>query len=339
MLTVEAVTADDAWVQLLELIRMGKGTLQPGRREPAHELLHVAMSIREPRNRWVTSRHPPLNPAFAIAELIWILNGHNDSKFLTYWNRRLPEFAGESATFHGAYGYRLRHHLGLDQLERAARALRSSPSTRQVVLQIWDGTIDLPLASGAATSPDIPCNLVSILKVREGRLDWFQVLRSNDLYLGLPHNFLQFMTLQEIMAGWIGVEVGEYNQISDSLHIYESDYAVVMESVQQPPASNTDVLLHSLEESRDLLSRVDRCARALTEDGLEDWALRRLIDTFQGPEGFRNWAVVLGAESARRRGWAALSDELMNSCTNPALTQLWRAWTIRVGKQKQADPV
>ena len=45
-------------------------------------------------------------------------------------------------------------------------------------------------------------------------------MRSNDIVFGLPYNFLQFTFLQEIIAGWLNVDVGEYMHISDSLHMY-----------------------------------------------------------------------------------------------------------------------
>jgi thymidylate synthase len=77
--------------------------------------------------------------AFAIVEVIGILAGRRDSAYLNFFNPARPKYAGSGAEFHGAYGFRLRGHLGLDQLERASRTLTSNPDGRQVVLQIWDG--------------------------------------------------------------------------------------------------------------------------------------------------------------------------------------------------------
>ena len=50
-----------------------------------------------------------------------------------------------------------------------------------------------------------------------------QIMRSNDLHLGLPHNLVQFTSLQEILAGWLGLEPAGYHHLSDSLHVYEKD--------------------------------------------------------------------------------------------------------------------
>jgi thymidylate synthase len=118
---------------------------------------------------------------------------------------------------------RLRKHFGFDQLERAYLALRANEASRQLVLQIWDPRVDLPNEDGSPSSTDVPCNVVAILKVRNRRLEWTQIMRSNDVFRGLPHNIVQFTSLQEIFAGWLGVELGTYNHISDSLHFYKAD--------------------------------------------------------------------------------------------------------------------
>ena len=48
-------------------------------------------------------------------------------------------------------------------------------------------------------------------------------MRSNDVLLGTPYNFVQYTSLQEILAGWLDIGVGSYNHYSDSLHLYERD--------------------------------------------------------------------------------------------------------------------
>lgn len=226
--TVEAKTANDLWMAAASLFRSGREDLHANRLAGgSRELHHVALSIENPRQRWVFARQPAINPVFALAEVVWIVSGRNDAAFLTHWNKALPTFSGTATELHGAYGYRLRNHFGLDQLTKVTQALSASPFSRQAVLQVWDPRIDLPAADGTPVSSDIPCNVQSCLKIASGRLEWLQVIRSNDLFLGLPYNLIQWTTLQEILAGWIGVQVGTYNQVSDSLHDYDRDVNVM----------------------------------------------------------------------------------------------------------------
>ena len=260
--TFEGQTADDVWQQIVEAFRTGDGVFaQPSRGGGTREILHAAVTINDPRQRWVASRQPPLNVAFAIAEVVWIMTGRNDLAFLEAWNSRLPEYVGKEPRLHGAYGHRLRHHLGVDQLTRAYQALSRNPETRQAVLQIWDSSVDLPQPEGTPADLDIPCNLLSLLKVRGGKLEWLQVIRSNDLYLGVPHNFVQFMCLQEVVAGWLGVDCGAYHQVSDSLHLYDLNEESAFAS---PP-------LPTLPPSTDSLALPKRQSEAAFEEvGPED---------------------------------------------------------------------
>ena len=183
---IESTTADDLWLKAVDHFRIGQSATQSSRVGLTDELLHAALSLQDPRQRWVVSRGPAMNPAFALAEVIWLLRGRNDSAFLTYFNSELPTYAGSGSTFHGAYGYRIRHHLGIDQLKKAYQTLRSNSDSRQVVIQIWDSVIDFPDEDGTEAAPDIPCNICAMLKVRNGRLEWTQIMRSNDLFRGLP---------------------------------------------------------------------------------------------------------------------------------------------------------
>ncbi len=104
-------TADEVWqLAIAEIRHIENVKHQSGRGGPTQEILHAAFTIQDPRQRWIVARQPAVNPAFAIAEVIWILSGRNDSAFLNYWNSRLPKYAGSGNEYHGAYGFRLRQH-------------------------------------------------------------------------------------------------------------------------------------------------------------------------------------------------------------------------------------
>ena len=321
-------TADHVWQQLAEGFRRSDGVRdQPSRDGPTKEILHAAITITDPKQRWVVSREPPLNVAFAIAEVVWIMTGRRDLAFLEPWNSKLSNFVGLGPDLHGAYGYRLRHHLGVDQLVRAYEALSDNPDSRQVVLQIWDSSIDLPQADGAPVDPDIPCNVISMPKVRDGKLEWLQVIRSNDLFLGVPHNFVQFTCLQEIMAGWLGIQCGSYNQISDSLHLYTRDEKNVWDSRPLAyVAPNIDSIALPRKESELAFGELERKMERMTAPGLEQRELER-ISRWEAPtQAYRNMLAVLVAETARRRGWPDVVTGAMSTCTNPVFKELWTRW-------------
>lgn len=323
-------TADDVWSAAARLFDSDAlARKQAGRGGDTMEALHVGMSIELPRERWVVSRTPAINPAFAFVEVFWILAGRRDSGLLLHWNPRLSRFCGGRAEYHGAYGGRLRSHFGIDQLDRVYHALRANPDTRQAVLEIWDARVDLPDEHGIPASEDIPCNVVAMPKVRDGRLDWLQVIRSNDLFLGVPHNIVQFTSLQEVLAGWLGISLGSYHQVSDSLHVYMHDIDAVQASVTRVPLpANVDSLAidrASWDQVMEVvMTRLDAMTRSRTKSNL-----RSLVAISDAPSAYENALRIAAADSARRRGWHDLAAEFVANVANPALHTLWERWRER----------
>jgi thymidylate synthase len=266
-----------------------------------------------------------MSPAFAIAEVVWILTASNDLPFLQYWAPVFAKYSDDGKILHGAYGRRLRVHHGMDQLQRAYDTLRQLPDSRQVVLQIWDAKADIPRLNGSPASKDVPCNVQSLLKLRDGKLEWMQIIRSNDMFLGVPHNFVQFTSLQEIVAGWLGVPLGSYNQISDSLHVYDKHRSAVAASVDVQAAENRDSLAVPKEESEQLFQELRRRGDELISADLTKAQIYQ-IAKWSAPDSFRNLLLILIAESSRRRKWNDEAATASSEISNPVLRQLWERW-------------
>lgn len=321
---VTGSTADHIWQEYRKrFLTPGITNVFEGRDGKTTELLHAAFTLTDPRQRWVVSRRAPMNPTFALVELLWILAGRSDSRFLTFFNRDLWKYSGAGPVFHGAYGNRLRAHFGLDQLYRAYRALRDNPTSRQIVLQIWDARYDLPDLSGQPRDKDIPCNLISMLKLRDNRLHWTQVMRSNDFYLGMPYNLIQFTTLQEIFAGWLGLKLGEYNHISDSLHVYERHYDRIKSSTPVEVPVNTDDLTLDYTNSIELISDMSRRVARIIEPQTNEESILKMSELPSGAKGYKNIMLTISASVARKRRWHDLANELMEMNSNPVYRELW----------------
>jgi thymidylate synthase len=328
-------TADETWLQVVEALRRDPNAPeQPSRGGPTQEILHAAIAVENSSARWVISRRPALNPAYAFAELIWTVNGREDSTFLNYFNSKLPELAGDGPTYHGAYGRRLRQHLGFDQFTRAYNALKHNPDSRQVVLQIWDGKIDLPADDGVPLAADIPCNLVSLLKVRNGRLEWTQVMRSNDIFRGIPYDFVQFTCLQEIFAGWLGVQPGAYCHVSDSLHAYIKDLPNILSAAPVRPAADTSSLALPYVDSEAIFRALAQAVEQIIDTSRSAADLLGALRSATLPQGYQDMLAVLTAEGLRIRGNVPAAQEALAACDNPLYRQLWERWLERYPAKK-----
>lgn len=176
----------------------------------------VATTYLNPRERVLFDTNRLCNPFFHFMEGLWIINGSDDVAFLDLFNTQMKQYSDDGKTFHGAYGHRLRHKFGFDQIELAVQKLREDHTDRRVVLQMWDPSSDL-----RGGMKDHPCNTNIYLKIRDGYLMMTVCCRSNDLLYGaLGANVVHMSMLQEYLAGRIGVTIGSYTQVSDSMHVY-----------------------------------------------------------------------------------------------------------------------
>lgn len=327
MNSITVDSANELWSKLVdEFINSPNVQLQKSRRGDTDEILHFWITLNNPSQRFMTTRFPSINPAFAIAEIIWIINGRNDASFINKWNSQLCKYAGNGKSYYGAYGHRLRINFDIDQLKRAYKALKNNPLSRQIVLQIWDPQKDLPLPSGKAKNKDIPCNITSLLKVRNNRLDWVQIMRSNDLFRGLPYNIIQFTTLQEVIAGWIGVKPGKYFHYSDSLHLYHSDRQCLSEIHTPTEIVNNDSLFLPYRESIKLFKSLEHKVESIISNQISEKSLLKIHNWSSAPRSFRNMLSLLSAEIARKARFYTLADNFMEECTNDIYKHLWKNW-------------
>jgi thymidylate synthase len=329
MVLIEGETADEVWRSAATKFANGDGVSQPGRGGDVLELLHTCLVVRDPVERWVINRRPAMNPAFALAEVVWILTGRADSGFLNFWNPVLPRFAGRGPRYYGAYGERLRHRFGIDQIKCAYETLQSSPDSRQAVLQIWDAASDLPINSGEPRSDDIPCNICSLLKIRGGSLDWVQVMRSNDLVLGWPHNVIQFTTLQEMMSAWLRIPPGSYTHFSDSLHVYTMRPNELQESQTLELPRNSDRWSMPFRETMDVVEDIGRRMDVIRAHSADSTVIYQEGTCSYDCRAATNTLRLVAADAARRANMTDVSTALAADCDNELLRQLWRRWCDR----------
>jgi len=128
-----------------------------------------------------------------------------------------PKFA---TPLHGAYGPRVR-----GRVRKVIKELAEDPNSRQGVITVWDNYSDLaPWRRGSGPKPkDIPCTIGLHFMLRRGMLNLHVHMRSNDVWLGLPYDVMQFTILQCSVANALHVEAGRYFHNADSLHMYERD--------------------------------------------------------------------------------------------------------------------
>lgn len=212
-----ASTLDDLWRKILPRLLKGADAIQSSRSKnlgAAHERRGVLLELRDPRAR-LSRTETRGKPFSCLGELLWYLSRDNRLDFIEHYIERYKDESEDGETVHGGYGRRLFAHPSHDQVRTLIENLRQRPSTRRAVLQIFEA------ADTARRHREIPCTLAMQFALRRNQLDMMVTMRSQDAYMGLPHDIFCFTMLQEIVARSVDAEIGEYKQFVGSLHLYD----------------------------------------------------------------------------------------------------------------------
>lgn len=175
----------------------------------------VSVYVR-PQERVLFSKHRDANPFFHLMEAVWMLAGDQASAWPVYFNKQMAEYANHRGNYDGAYGYRWRRMFGMDQIAGVIKELALNPESRRAVIGMWSPGVDL-----RSDSKDIPCNTTIYFDCRGKKLNMTVCNRSNDAIWGAyGANAVHMTVLQEVVAGGVGLPMGEYRQYSNNLHIY-----------------------------------------------------------------------------------------------------------------------
>jgi len=187
-----------------------------------------------------------------IHELIWMLSGSTNIKYLTdnkvnIWNN----WCDSSGELGKVYGYQMRNWNVLklldknkgytyetdyekydiidsstfkdkvlvrhtvDQIKKIEYQLKNNPNDRRIVLNLWNVT-DLDEMSLS------PCHFATVFTVIDGKLNSHLTMRSADLFLGVPFNVVFYSILTILLSKLNGLELGEFAVTMVNCHIYEN---------------------------------------------------------------------------------------------------------------------
>lgn len=192
--------------------------------------LHLNIDLEKDGFPLLTLRKIPTN--IFIAEQIWFVSGaRKPADFLRDFTRIWDDFTNPGDVVTVAYGYRWRKHFGRDQLGALVELLQKDPSSRQGVVVTWDPSSD---GLGGVSKSNVPCPYTFTVNIIGGRLNLMNVVRSNDMILGFPHDVAGFALLQCLLAQKLGVKPGVYSHIIANAHVYDIHYAAANEMIKRP---------------------------------------------------------------------------------------------------------
>jgi len=169
------------------------------------------IKLRSPHGALPMGTGRNLNPKIAVVEALQLIAGFSDPALMLFASQNFSRWIEHDGTFYGAYGKRIGN-----QLQAVVQKLRDDPDSRQAVITLWDPSLD-----NMPHKKDYPCTVSLAFAIVDDKLNMNTLMRSNDVWLGLPYDLFQFTQLQLTLARVLAVEAGEYTHVTWSLHIYE----------------------------------------------------------------------------------------------------------------------
>lgn len=214
---ITADTLDDLLRLVFEQLLLPQPKFKATKEFQFTELFGPVLRLSDPRAR--LSRTETKGKVFsALGELLWYLSGSTSATFMNYYvpaNFYSNETEAGTDDVRSGYGVRLNDFDGINQIRNVIDLLIDKRTSRRAVIQLFDAS-DL-----VKKYKSIPCTCTLQFLIRDGQLNMFVNMRSNDAFLGLPHDVFAFTMLQEIIARSVEAEVGEYRHTAGSLHLYE----------------------------------------------------------------------------------------------------------------------
>ena len=168
----------------------------------------------------------------ARTELLWILNGRTDLKYLEdngvkYWRPDYERSGRTDETLGPVYGKQWRDFNGVDQIKNLVYSINTNPDSRRLIVSAW-----APHELDEMALP--PCHYAFQVYINNGVMDLMWQQRSADVFLGLPYDIAMYGLLLEMLAKGAGLKAGQLiGQLGDC-HLYNNHLEQAKEYRDRP---------------------------------------------------------------------------------------------------------
>jgi thymidylate synthase len=310
MLTFENFT--DAYLELARIVRDEHEYVSSPRGMKIKEKLGVRFEITNPRKRILNIPSRKFKIQYMIAESLWYFSGSDKTEWIANYAPFWRDISDDGITANSAYGSRIftEHHriagAQMVQWDFAKKQLLDDPDSRRAVIHIKTSYDSL------FAKKDVPCTLALQFFVRNGKLDMVANMRSSDLILGIAYDVPAFTLMQERMANELGIEVGRYIHVSNSLHVYEKHFEMLDEIIEDISSCDRGAMPHmpeSAEHSIVLLTALERGLRFAGAKGeIEEVLNRSKLDDY-----WHDWLKILAGHRALKIGEKSYASQLARS--------------------------
>lgn len=212
------------------------------------ELTNYSFTLTNLDNNVINIRN--ISQSYMCAELLWYALARNDVKFINTFAGLWGRISDDGVTSYSAYGDIVYKRHCFDQFEKIIELLKTDKNSRRAVINF-----NVPNINMIETKDEI-CTIALQFYVRDNKLYCTGIMRSNDIWYGLPYDVIFFTELQKLMAKRLNVEVGSYTHFVISLHAYDRNYNDIIKASTAEPTTKLHIDYEKMLISRFTLEEI-----------------------------------------------------------------------------------
>lgn len=185
-----------------------------------YEMRNVTLVLDPEASTYCLGRYP--SQEYLEKELDFYASGSRQLEDAVKMSKFWSKCSDDGKTINSNYGFLLFHDEnkhGFTQFEHAINCLRNNPDSKKAVMTLYS-------KEHAYISNDNPCTLIINLYIQGDTLNMQVIMRSNDLWYGLPYDLpffrvVHYTALAMLKRTYPNLELGYHIHQALNLHFYE----------------------------------------------------------------------------------------------------------------------
>lgn len=235
-----------------------------------YEMRNVTLVLDPEASTYCLGRYP--SQEYLEKELDFYASGSRQLEDAVKMSKFWSKCSDDGKTINSNYGFLLFHDEnkhGFTQFEHAINCLRNNPDSKKAVMTLYS-------KEHAYISNDNPCTLIINLYIQGDALNMQVIMRSNDLWYGLPYDLpffrvVHYTALAMLKRTYPNLGLGYHIHQALNLHFYEWAFDKFRDCEKRFTNENLDVAQPLVSCPQAAIQRLTIGAFVQRFIGLFDW--------------------------------------------------------------------
>jgi len=240
-------TFSDTYLSLIQKL-MDQGITKAPRNQPISHIQNCLFEVKDPSTVF-SCESRPYNWVYLNKELELYFTGERSAEKFGEASKFWLKLANTQGNINSSYGYRIFHrdiysevelnekdmnlvHEYSNQWEFCKEQLINDKDTRQALMFVSGPDVQYH------GNKDFICTLTYLFDINDNKLNITVNRRSQDLYFGLPYDFVwEYLLLvkmyNDLKSVYPELQIGSYTMFANNIHIYERNFDIFRKMIEE----------------------------------------------------------------------------------------------------------